>query len=98
MSNELIQALMDIEKERGIPKEDLIDAIKSALNTAYKKNFGLAQNVIVEFNEVTGDVKVLSQKTGKNLLFSLSLRIISRLSSCLPQRVTWCAFLLKSIA
>ncbi|MDD2585214.1 MAG: transcription termination factor NusA [Syntrophomonadaceae bacterium] len=66
MSNELIQALMDIEKERGIPKEDLIDAIKSALNTAYKKNFGLAQNVIVEFNEVTGDVKVLSQKTVVN--------------------------------
>lgn len=62
MSNELIQALTEIEKERGIPKEDLIEAIKSALNTAYKKNFGTAQNVSVEFNEVTGDVKVLSQK------------------------------------
>jgi N utilization substance protein A len=62
MSNELIQALNEIERERGIPKEALIEAIKSALNTAYKKNFGVAQNVSVEFNEKSGDVHVYSQK------------------------------------
>ncbi|MEN6327448.1 MAG: transcription termination factor NusA [Syntrophomonas sp.] len=62
MSNDLIQALIDIEKERGIPKMALVEAIKSALNTAYKKNFGTSQNASVEFNEVTGDVKVFSQK------------------------------------
>lgn len=62
MSNELIQALHDIEKDRGIPKYALIEAIKSALNTAYKKNFGTAQNVNVDFNENTGDVRVYSQK------------------------------------
>ena len=37
MSNEMIQALQEIEQERGIPKAALIDAIKAALNTAYKK-------------------------------------------------------------
>jgi len=62
MSNELIQALHEIEKERGIPKEALIEAIKAALNTAYKKNFGTAQNVRVEFNDLSGEVKVFSQK------------------------------------
>ncbi|HQA49217.1 MAG: transcription termination factor NusA [Syntrophomonadaceae bacterium] len=62
MSNELIQALIDIEQERGIPKAALIDAIKVALNTAYKKNFGTGQNVSVEFNEITGEVSVYSQK------------------------------------
>ncbi|HEX3011490.1 MAG TPA: transcription termination factor NusA [Syntrophomonadaceae bacterium] len=62
MASELIQALGEIEKERGIPKEALIDAIKSALNTAYKKNFGSAHNVSVELNEITGDVKVYTQK------------------------------------
>jgi len=62
VSNELMQALIDIEKERGIPKEALIDAIKSALNTAYKKNFGVGQNASVEFNDVTGEVRVFSQK------------------------------------
>jgi N utilization substance protein A len=62
MSNELMQALNDLEKERGIPKEALIDAIRSALNTAYKKNFGTTQNVIVELNESTGAVHVYMQK------------------------------------
>ncbi|ABI68214.1 transcription termination factor NusA [Syntrophomonas wolfei] len=62
MSNDLVQALNDIEKERGIPKRALIEAIKSALSTAYKKNFGIAQNVSVEFNEINGEVKVFSQK------------------------------------
>lgn len=62
MSNELIQALIDIEKERGIPKAALVDAIKTALNTAYKKNFGVGQNVSVEFNEISGEVRVYSQK------------------------------------
>ncbi|MGI5911191.1 MAG: transcription termination factor NusA [Syntrophomonadaceae bacterium] len=62
MSNDLIEALYEIEKERGIPKEALIEAIKVALNTAYKKNFGTSQSVSVEFNEISGDVKVFSQK------------------------------------
>lgn len=63
MSSELMQALHEIEKDRGIPKAALIDAIKSALNTAYKKNFGIAQSVNVDINEVSGEVKVFSQKT-----------------------------------
>lgn len=62
MSNDLIQALNEIERERGIPKVALVEAIKSALNTAYKKNFGTSQNVSVEFNEITGAVRVFSQK------------------------------------
>lgn len=62
MSKELIQALSELEKERGIPKEALIEAIIIALNTAYKKNFGTSQNVNVEFSELTGDVKVYAQK------------------------------------
>ncbi|MGE5381156.1 MAG: transcription termination factor NusA [Methylocystaceae bacterium] len=62
MANELIQALTDIEKERGIPKDVLIDAIESALKTAYKKNFGSNQNVTVELNPITGEVTVFARK------------------------------------
>jgi len=62
MANELIQALADIEKERGIPKDVLIDAIESALKTAYKKNFGSNQNVTVALNSITGEVKVYDRK------------------------------------
>jgi N utilization substance protein A len=37
MSNELMQALIDLEKERGIPKAALIEAIRMALNTPIKR-------------------------------------------------------------
>lgn len=62
MSQELMQALKDLEKERGIPQAALIDAIKSALNTAYKKNFGTSQNVSVELDQKSGEVQVYAQK------------------------------------
>lgn len=62
MSQELILALRELEKERGIPQKALIEAIKSALNTAYKKNFGTSQNVSVELNQITGEVQVFAQK------------------------------------
>jgi len=75
MSTELIQALNDIEKERGISKATLIEAIKTALNTAYKKNFGAARNVSVEFNEISGDVRVFSQKKVVNNVSDKRLEI-----------------------
>lgn len=62
MASDLLQALNELVKERGIPKEALIEAIKAALNTAYKKNFGTTQNVNIELNEITGKVQVFSQK------------------------------------
>lgn len=62
MASELIQAINELEKERGIPKEILIDAIESALKTAYKKNFGSAQNVDINMNPITGEVKVFARK------------------------------------
>lgn len=62
MSSELIQALNEIEKERGIPKQVLVEAIESALKTAYKKNFGSNQNVEVEMVPTTGEFKVFARK------------------------------------
>ncbi len=63
MASELIQALGEIEKERGIPKEVLVEAIESALKTAYKKNFGSLQNVSVKMDINSGEVKVYAKKT-----------------------------------
>ncbi|MCR4400788.1 MAG: transcription termination factor NusA [Syntrophomonadaceae bacterium] len=62
MASELILALGEIERERGIPKEVLIEAIESALKTAYKKNFGSAQNVNVEMDAASGTFKVYAVK------------------------------------
>ncbi len=58
MSAELILALEQLEKEKGIKKEIIIEAIEAALISAYKKNFGSAMNVKVSIDRTTGDVKV----------------------------------------
>jgi len=62
MSAELIHALEQIEKEKGISKEILIDAIEAALITAYKRNYGSANNVEVYIDRLTGDVRVFALK------------------------------------
>lgn len=62
MNGEFIEALLQIEREKGISKDVLIDAIEAALISAYKRNYGSAQNVKVYINRDTGDVKVVSLK------------------------------------
>lgn len=62
MKGELLNALDQIEKEKGISKDILFDTIEAALITAYKKNFSeTAQNVIVNINRETGDFEVFSR-------------------------------------
>lgn len=63
MRIDFMSALAELEKEKGISKEILIDAMKQALIAAYKKNYNSAQNVQVEVNEMTGDVTVFARKT-----------------------------------
>lgn len=62
VKQELLIAIEQLEKEKGISKEILIDTLVTALQTAYKKNFGSTQNVRVDFDEMTGDIKVYSSR------------------------------------
>jgi len=62
MSSELIHALEQLEREKGIEKEILIEAIEAALVSAYKRNFGSHQNLKISIDRATGDVKVYSLK------------------------------------
>jgi N utilization substance protein A len=62
MNAELMHALEQLEKEKGIEKELLINAIEAALMSAYKKNFGPAQNARVNIDRDTGAVKVFALK------------------------------------
>lgn len=63
MNAEFIDALEEIEKEKGISKEIIFDALESALISSYKKNFGSSQNVEVEIDRATGRVRVVAKKT-----------------------------------
>jgi N utilization substance protein A len=62
MSSELLDALTILEKEKGISKEIIIEAIEAALISAYKRNFNQAQNVRVDLNRETGTMKVFARK------------------------------------
>jgi N utilization substance protein A len=62
MSAEFIQALEQLEKEKGIEKDILIEAIEAALISAYKRNFGSTQNVKISIDRGSGDVRVFALK------------------------------------
>lgn len=62
MNQEFIRAVEELEKEKGISKDALIDAIESALVSAYKKNYSNSQNVRVNINKTTGDIDVFMRK------------------------------------
>lgn len=61
-NKELIKALEDLEKEKGIKKSDLLESIKTALVTAYKRNFDSSENVKVDMDENTGATHIYSVK------------------------------------
>ena len=61
-NKELILALEELEKEKGIKKEYLLEAIETALVTAYKRNFDALENVKVVMDKQTGATHVYSMK------------------------------------
>lgn len=62
MNMELMSALKDLEKEKGIDFEVLVEAIEAALISAYRKNFGAMQNVRVNLDRNSGEIKVYTRK------------------------------------
>lgn len=62
MNSEFLQALEELEKEKGLGVEVILEAIEAALISAYKKNFGSLQNVLVQIDRTTGQVKVYARK------------------------------------
>lgn len=63
MNAEFMQAFEQLGKEKGIAPEILFDAIEAALISAYKRNFGSAQNVRVSLDRSTGEIHVFARKT-----------------------------------
>lgn len=63
MNTEFIEALEELEREKGIAMEVLLDALEAALISAYKRNFGSLQNVRVHIDRTSGEIKVYARKT-----------------------------------
>ena len=61
-SAELILALEELEKEKGIKKDYVLESIETALVTAYKRNFDVnSENVKVTMNPETGETHVYEE-------------------------------------
>ncbi len=63
-SKELIIAMDELEKEKGIKKEYMLESIETALVTAYKRNYdSTADNVKVVMDAESGEIHVYAEKS-----------------------------------
>ena len=63
MNSELRDALELLEKEKGIRREVLLEAIEQSLEQAYKNHFQKADNVKITIDKETCDFSVIAEKT-----------------------------------
>ena len=75
MNQEFMEALEELEQEKGIDKQTLLDAIKTALISAYKRNFGITQDARVEIDEQTGAIAVYAEKEVVEEVFDPSFEV-----------------------
>ncbi len=61
-NKELIEALNQIEKEKDISKDILLEALENSLVAACKNNYGRADNIKVNIDRITGEVNVFAMK------------------------------------
>lgn len=75
MNKEFFEALEELSVEKGISKAYLLDAIESALLTAYKKNFNSQENVKIVIDEEKASIKVYSLKEVVEEVFDPAIEI-----------------------
>ncbi|CAN5744634.1 transcription termination factor NusA [soil metagenome] len=63
MKSDLYTAIAQIAAERGIPREAVLQSIQQALTSVYKKSTGSDEEVVVELDQVTGEMQVVVVKT-----------------------------------
>ena len=63
MNKEFFVALEMLEKEKGIPKEYMMEKIEAALVSAFRKEYGMGADVRVLLDPEKQDVKVYRRKT-----------------------------------
>lgn len=62
MSEDFVTLLEQFEKEKGISRDVLIEALEQALVSAYKRNYGSHKNVRVEIDRQNGSMNVYVKK------------------------------------
>lgn len=76
MKYDLIEALKQIERERGISLENLLETLENALISAYKKKYGPNNNIKIEVDKVTGNLRMFKLIEGEDIK-SIKKEIVS---------------------
>lgn len=64
MKSDFLIAITQLSSEKNLPKEVVLQAVETALSSAYKKDrYFLGQEVSVRINQSTGDIKVYILRT-----------------------------------
>ncbi len=75
-NTELVLAMQELEKEKGIKKEYLLESVETALVTAYKRNFDSEENVKVTMDKETGEIHIFALKDVVRVLENPNLEIL----------------------
>ena len=75
MSKEMLEAFRILEEEKHINKDDIIDAVKESLKSAYKRRYGQSESCVIEFDEKTADFKVYTVREVVEEVFDSRLEI-----------------------
>jgi len=62
MKNDFIIAINQVCTERQLSKEVVLEAVEAALISAYKRNFGSAQDIIARIDPESGEAQVYAEK------------------------------------
>ena len=62
MKNDFVIAINQVCAERQLSKEVVLEAVEAALISAYKRNFGSAQNIIARIDPESGEAQVYAEK------------------------------------
>lgn len=71
----MLEAFRILEEEKHINKEDIIDAVKESLKSAYKRRYGQSESCVIEFDDKKGDFKVYTVREVVEEVFDSRLEI-----------------------
>lgn len=75
MSKEMLEVFRILEEDKGIKKEDIIEAVTESLRSAYKRRYGQAESAAIEYDEKKGDFHVYTVREVVDEVFDSRLEI-----------------------
>ena len=78
MNVDFLEAMEEMAKDEGIDRDELYEAVKKGLATAYVEEFGAAEDLEVDIDRTSGDITILADGDSVDFDISMLGRIASR--------------------